>query len=112
MAMAPPMAPEAAPKAPAGPAPEAAPPSPSKSPKDLVVGINDDMMQLMDLFAKTQAVSPEEKQRLGSVISEFQSIVDGLGQPPGAPKAPGAPPQGPSGPVTMEAGANPNARPV
>lgn len=92
------------------PAPEAEAAAPKKSPKDLIVGINSDLMQLADMLGGNQATA-EEAKAMGGLVQQYQSIVESLGQAPGAPKpqAPGA--SGPA-PVAPEAGANPNARPM
>lgn len=94
-----------APGAPSAPAPQGG------GAAGLVTEIHDGLLKLMDMVQKTGAIPPEEKQQLGSIITQYQGFVDGLGQPAGgAPK-----PQGPvpaPGSAPMEAGANPNARPL
>lgn len=95
-------------------APQGAPTGPA-APKEggaanLVTDINSNLMKLMEMVQSTPAVSPEEKQQLGSIITEYQAFVQGLGEAPGA-KKPQAAPQAPSS-VPVEAGANPNARPL
>lgn len=92
------------------PAPQAAPgpQAPQKAPKDLVVGINSDMMQLQDMLSSSPATQDEAKAMAG-LVSQYQALVESLGQAPGAPK-PEAP--APQGALPPEAGANPNARPM
>lgn len=64
----------------------------------LVADTHSNLMQLMDLVGSK---FPEEGQKLQAIIGQFQELVDGLGQ------APGAAPQGPAQPgtTTPEAGA-------
>lgn len=104
------MTPAPMPPVPAEPsAPPAEANGPKKSPKDLVVGINSDMMQLAEMLGANQATQ-EEAKALGALVQQYQSIVESLGQPPGGAKPQG--PQMPSGAGAPEAGGNPNARPM
>lgn len=92
-----------------GAAPEAQE-APKKAPKDLVVGINSDLMQLVDLLSATPATKPEA-QEAAQLVQAYQSLVEKLGQAPGAQPAASPAPKG-AAPVPVEAGANPNARPM
>lgn len=84
--------------------------APNKSPKELLVGAHDYLMQLMDMVSQSQAFPQEEKQELGAIISALQNFGEKAGQPAGA-QAPQAPmPKG--GVVSPETGGNPNAKPV
>ena len=82
------------------PAPEAAPAKPGGA-RQLVSDIHDKLMDFADLLSKSEATS-EEAQEAGALISQFQALVDKLGQAPGAKKPAAA--QAP-GSVPMEAGA-------
>jgi hypothetical protein len=79
-------------------------------PRELVSGIHTQLMALMDLMDKTESVTPEDKQALASIISQYQNFVSqNLGD--GAQSAPQEPASA-RGNVSPEAGANPNARPM
>jgi hypothetical protein len=93
-------------------APEAAPAqeAPKKNPKDLVVGINSDLMQLVDMLSSNPATKAEAQEG-AQIVQAYQSLVEKLGQAPGQQAPEEAGPKGPA-PVSPEAGANPNARPM
>ncbi len=61
----------------------------------LVTQIHSNMMDLSDMFDKSPAIPPEDKQELAGLIQGFQALVDKLGQAPGqsqpskAPAKPG-----------------------
>lgn len=108
-------APQGAPAPGPGAPDAAAKPAPGGAPQggaaQLVSGIHTQLMQLMDLASKSPAIAPEEKQELGSIITQYQDFVQNvLGSAPGAKPAPKAP-QAP-GSVPPEAGASPNAKPA
>ena len=93
-------------------APKDAPPAPGggggSSVQDDIAKANQGLTSLMEKMASAgDAISPDDKQRLGSLISEFQSLVDDLGKGPGqgAPKAP------PEPPAPMDANAAPDSKP-
>jgi len=103
---------ESAPKE-AAPEAEVSAPQPTKntSAADLIKDIHSGMTELMQMMSKSKAVAPEDSQQLASIMSSFESFVEGtLTQAPGARPPKAEPPMNP-GATPMEAGANPNARP-
>lgn len=76
----------------------------------LVTDIHEDMVKLMDMVQKAK-LPEQDVQQLGALIQGFQSFVtETLGA-----SQDGAPPQanqGAMGQSPMEAGGNPNARPM
>jgi hypothetical protein len=57
--------------------------------EQVVVGIQDGLMTLMEMLDRTPGVLPEDKQKLGNVISEYQGfITQNLGAAPGESGAP------------------------
>lgn len=70
---------------------------------ELVAGIGSDMMKLADMVG---AKFPEEAQKLHQIIDAYKGFAESLtGADPGQQ-------QGPPSTTSMEAGANPNARPA
>lgn len=61
---------------------------------EMIAGINSEMMKLAELMSGQM---PDEAQKLGSIIQQFQDFVGGLGQT--------SPPQKAQGTTTPEAGA-------
>lgn len=92
----------------AAPLPDPAQKGPSKSPKDLIVGINDDLMQLAELLSATPATK-QEAQQLAQLQQAYQGVVESLGQSPGEEEPQMPAPKGGVAPV--EAGAA-DVRPV
>jgi hypothetical protein len=88
------MEPQGAPAPAPDPAAQGQGQSPGSASK-LVTSINDQLQQLMQLVAGSDAVDEDDKAQLGSIIQGFQGFVDGLGQSKG---------KGASGPVPAEAG--------
>lgn len=96
---------------------QGAPMPPNAEPKDQ--GGSDPMQLLEDtqsaltliasLFDSTESVPPEAKQKMGMIVEEFSSLMSQVMQSAGGGKAPGKPA---SGPAEMNAGGNPNARPM
>ena len=93
------------PKAPPAPMPQG--PEQGQAPRQpggatqLVGDVHDKLMDFADLLSKAKGMEAES-QKLGAIISQFQALVEDLGQGPGeqkpaAPQAPGA--------VPVEAGA-------
>jgi hypothetical protein len=90
-------------------APSPAPEAPKKAPKDLIVGINSDLMQLVDMLGSSPATKAEAQEG-AQLVQAYQALVEKLGGAPGEGKPEAPAPQG--GAVSVEAGANPNARPM
>lgn len=83
-----------------GPADAAPPAKKSGGATQLISDINDNMMKLVDILSQAKGAE-DEAQQMGALVSQFQGIVDSLGQAPGAKKPEVSEP---SGPVPMEAG--------
>lgn len=78
---------------------------------ELVTGIHDGLTKLMELVSKTPAVGAEAPAALAQILQSYEAFTESLGQPAGeaAPQEAPGPGHGTSG---MEAGGNPNARPM
>jgi hypothetical protein len=57
-------------------APQAAPKQEQGQASKLVVGIHDQMSQLMSLLENTNAVAPDVKAKFGQLISQYESLVE------------------------------------
>ena len=86
-------------------APEAGPEEEGGSPDAMLKSAFETLLKLFSAMKQSQGVPPEALQKLGAIMKAIQMFgqeMSGGGQGP----------QPASGPGTMEAGANPNARPV
>lgn len=81
---------------------QAAPAQPAGDPAELVQGIHDQMIQLLEMMDRAPGIPPEAKQEFAGIVQNYRSFVSqsllGEGQQPQAP-------QGGVGNVAPEAGA-------
>lgn len=75
-------------------------------PTQLISGLQSDMKKLGALLEKSGAGGPEAMEEYAALIQAFEGFIEKL-MGGGGEKAPA-----PSGAASVEAGANPNARPV
>ena len=52
---------------------------PAGSPQQVIEGIHEGMMVLMDMMEKSQSVSPQDKQGFQQIVQGFRAFVQGLG---------------------------------
>ena len=127
--MSPELPPQAAPAPQAGapaPSPEAAPqgqaPEGGGGAGAIIADVNTKLLEVKELMGSSPAITPQDKQRLDGIITEYQAFVrenlqgsGGAQQAPAAPQAGAPAPDQPipagQGTVSQEAGATP-VRPV
>lgn len=97
--------------------PEAAAPAPQQpeaqeggaDPVELLKSTQSALTMIATLFDQTQGVPPEAKQKMAQIVQDYTEVVSAVMQGGAAPQ--GAP-QGGGQMASMEAGGNPNARPM
>lgn len=107
----------AGPMPPQGAAPQGAPaPAPQQAPQgggaqQVVAQISDGLQKLQKLMEGAGgAVTPQDKQMLGQIMSGFQALVGELAKPAGQSQAPQGP--APAAKAPMPANAAPNSKPM
>ena len=79
---------------------------PNQGIAQLIASVGDNLAQISEVFSQDKSVTPKDKQSLASIMSQYQGLIENLGQPPGKDvQAPQEPVQ--QGPMPLHAGANP-----